>query len=122
MDQLLLENEVFNQKLVTYGHELGQTLGDGEGQGGLRAAVHGVAKSRTARQLNDSNKAPSPAEALIQGALASTFNLPPWGYLAGRRTCPCHHPHPTTLEPVPGGSCTLKEGKRDFGGSLDMTE
>ena len=35
MDQLLLENEVFTQKLVTYGHELGQTLGDGEGQGGL---------------------------------------------------------------------------------------
>ena len=29
------------------GHELEQTLGDGEGQGGLCAAVHGVAKSRT---------------------------------------------------------------------------
>ena len=44
MDQLLLENKVFTQKLVTYGHELGQTLGDSEGQGGLRAAVHGVAE------------------------------------------------------------------------------
>ena len=30
-----------------YGHELEQTLGDGDGQGGLRAAVHGVAKSQT---------------------------------------------------------------------------
>ena len=28
-------------------HELGQTLGGGEGQGGLSAAVHGVAKSWT---------------------------------------------------------------------------
>jgi len=27
--------------------ELGQTLGDGEGQGAWRAAVHGVAKSQT---------------------------------------------------------------------------
>ena len=27
MDHLLLENEIFTQKLVTYGHELGQTLG-----------------------------------------------------------------------------------------------
>ena len=28
------------------GHELGQTLGDSEGQGGLCAAVHGVEKRR----------------------------------------------------------------------------
>ena len=28
------------------GHELGQTSGDGEGQGGLAYAVSGVAKSR----------------------------------------------------------------------------
>ena len=27
-------------------HEFGKTLGDGEGQGSLGAAVHGVAKSR----------------------------------------------------------------------------
>jgi len=27
MDHLLLENEIFTQKLVTFGHELGQTLG-----------------------------------------------------------------------------------------------
>ena len=29
------------------GHESEQTLGDGEGQGSLAAAVHGVAKSQT---------------------------------------------------------------------------
>ena len=29
------------------GHELGQIPGDGEGQRGRRAAVHGVTKSRT---------------------------------------------------------------------------
>ena len=29
------------------GHELGQSPGDGEEQGGLASAVHGVAKSRT---------------------------------------------------------------------------
>ena len=29
------------------GHELGQTLGDGEGQGSLAAAVHGVTKNWT---------------------------------------------------------------------------
>ena len=29
------------------GRELGQTLGDGEGQGGWSAVVHGVAKSWT---------------------------------------------------------------------------
>ena len=29
------------------GHELDQTLGDGDGQGGLRAAIHEVAKSQT---------------------------------------------------------------------------
>ena len=29
------------------GHELGQTLEDGEGQGGLGAVVHGVTKSWT---------------------------------------------------------------------------
>ena len=29
------------------GHGFGWTLGVGDGQGGLRAAVHGVAKSRT---------------------------------------------------------------------------
>ena len=29
------------------GHEFEQTLGDGEGQGGLHAAVHEISKSRT---------------------------------------------------------------------------
>ena len=33
------------------GHEFEQTLGDGEGQGGRRAAVFGVTKSQT--QLSD---------------------------------------------------------------------
>ena len=33
------------------GHEFEQALGDGEGQGTWRAAVHGVAKSQT--RLND---------------------------------------------------------------------
>ena len=31
------------------GHEFEQAPGDGEGQGSLGAAVHGVAKSRTLR-------------------------------------------------------------------------
>ena len=38
------------------GHELGQTLGDGDGQGGLAAAVHGIAKSGMTGQLNNKNK------------------------------------------------------------------
>ena len=33
------------------GHGFGWTLGVGDGQGGLHAAIHGVAKSRT--QLSD---------------------------------------------------------------------
>ena len=33
--------------------KLGQTLGDAEGQGGLRAAVHGIAKSDTTGRLNN---------------------------------------------------------------------
>ena len=35
------------------GHEFEQTLGVGDGQGGLGAVVHGVAKSRT--RLSDSS-------------------------------------------------------------------
>ena len=118
-----LKNKVITQKLVTYGHELGQTLGDGEGQGGPRAAVHGVTKCRT--QQGDATKAPEPerfikkapfaAEPLIQGPLASTFSPPPWGCSAGRRTCPCHHPRPRALEPVPGGSCTPEEEREIWG-------
>ena len=34
-------------RLLTHGHEFEQAAGDGEGQGSLRAAVHGVAKSQT---------------------------------------------------------------------------
>ena len=33
------------------GHELGQSLGDGEGKGGLAAVVHGLTRSWT--QLGD---------------------------------------------------------------------
>ena len=41
------EDEMVGRHHRFKGHELGQTPGDGEGQGGLSAAVHGVAKSRT---------------------------------------------------------------------------
>ena len=34
------------------GHELEQTLGDGEGREARRAAVHGVTKSRTRLRLS----------------------------------------------------------------------
>ena len=34
------------------GHELEEALGVGDGQGGLHAAVHGVAESDTMEQLN----------------------------------------------------------------------
>ena len=34
-------------KMTRNGHELGQTLGDGEGQGGLLCCIHRVAKKRT---------------------------------------------------------------------------
>ena len=33
-------------------HEFEQALGDGDGQGGWRAAVHGVAPLHTTEQLN----------------------------------------------------------------------
>ena len=39
------------------GHELGQTSGDGEGREAWRAAVHGVAKSRT-RLSDDQQQQP----------------------------------------------------------------
>ena len=37
------------------GHEFEQTLGDGEGQGSLAAAVHGVSESDKTEQLNNNN-------------------------------------------------------------------
>ena len=45
------EDEMVGWHHQLNGHEFEQTLGDGEGQGSLRAAVHGVAKSQT--QLSD---------------------------------------------------------------------
>ena len=38
------------------GHEFEQTLGDGEGQGSLHAAVHGVTESDTTERLNNNKK------------------------------------------------------------------
>ena len=38
---------MFRQHHQFSGHELGQTPGDGEGQGSLTAAVRGVVKSST---------------------------------------------------------------------------
>ena len=37
------------------GHEFEQALGDGEGQGSLRAAVHGVTESDTTERLKNNN-------------------------------------------------------------------
>ena len=80
-----------------------------------RCSPWGHKVSDTAGRRNDNKKAPFPAEPLIQGPLVSTFSPPPWGYSAGLRTCPRHHPRPRALEPIPGGSCTPEEGKRNFG-------
>ena len=41
------EDEMVGWHHQLNGHESEQTLGDGEGQGSLRAAVHGVGKSQT---------------------------------------------------------------------------
>ena len=46
----MTEDEVVGRYHRLNGHEFEQTPGDGEGQGSLRAAVHGVAKIQT--QLN----------------------------------------------------------------------
>ena len=43
----MAEDEMVGWHHQLNGHELEQTLGDGDGQGGLHAAVHGVAKSQT---------------------------------------------------------------------------
>ena len=49
------EDEVVGWHHRFNGHELGQTLRDGEGQGALRAAVHGVSETQT-WQLNNSKQ------------------------------------------------------------------
>ena len=41
------EDEIAGRHHQCSEHQLGQTLGDGEGQGGLASAVHGVTKSQT---------------------------------------------------------------------------
>ena len=46
----MTEDEVVGRYHRLNGHEFEQTPGDGEGQGSLCAAVHGVAKIQT--QLN----------------------------------------------------------------------
>ena len=51
MEKRVSEDEMAGWHHRCNGHELGQTLGDGEGQGAWRAAVHVVAKSWT--QLGD---------------------------------------------------------------------
>ena len=45
------ENEIAGWHHQCSEHQLGQTLGDGEGQGGLASAVHGVKKCQT--RVND---------------------------------------------------------------------
>ena len=47
----MTEDEVVGWHHRLDGHEFEQAPGVGDGQGGLRAAVHGVTKSRT--QLSD---------------------------------------------------------------------
>ena len=43
----MTEDEMFGWHHRLHGHGFGQTLGVGDGQGGLACCVHGVAKSQT---------------------------------------------------------------------------
>ena len=43
----MTEDEMVGWRHRLNGHEFEQTSGDGDGQGGLAAAIHGVTKSRT---------------------------------------------------------------------------
>ena len=43
----MTEDEMIGWLYRVDGHEFEQALGVGDGQGGLRAAVHGVVKSQT---------------------------------------------------------------------------
>ena len=43
----MTEGEMVGRHHQLNGHGFGWTLGVGDGQGGLGAAIHGVAKSRT---------------------------------------------------------------------------
>ena len=47
----MTEDELVEWHHQLNGHEFEQSLRDGEGQGSMRASVHGVANSRT--QLSD---------------------------------------------------------------------
>ena len=48
----MTEDEMVGWDHQLDGHEFEQALGVGEGQGSLRAAVHGVAESDVTEQLN----------------------------------------------------------------------
>ena len=59
----MIEDEIVGWHQRLNGHEFEQVPGDGEGQGGWRAAVHGVAKSRT--RLSDSTTKPIGKSSLL---------------------------------------------------------
>ena len=54
------EDEMAGRHHQCNGHELGQTLGGGEGQEAWRAAVHGLAKSDMTGQLNNNKRSVKP--------------------------------------------------------------
>ena len=54
----MTEDEMVGWHHQLNGHELGQTLGDGEGQGGLHAAVHGVRVGHGRATEQDNHSSP----------------------------------------------------------------
>ena len=51
----MTEDEIIGWHHCCNGHESGQAPGVGDGQGGLHAAVHGVAESDTTERWNEDN-------------------------------------------------------------------